>query len=196
MGRERTNIRKEILLNEYNSVTAKIEQFLKLQERFLYITIFLGSASLTLLREIQNRDALLFLPIALAGVMSFIMYFYKRNYMLQGYRRYLEGELNKICKKNTIFYSTLAKDKNMLSDINSYFLFVVFGALFTYLMFKAYSDIDLAKGSAYAILVIITVGINLLFLIGAGLFLRSLKKMPEEAHSYSLKMSEVKIKNT
>lgn len=178
--------KQEILLNEYNVTNEKIEQFLRLQERLIYISLFFAFGSLKVTEEIEVADILYLLPLALAGLMSFILYYYRRNYLLQGYRSYLEDKINQQCEGDTIFYSKLVKKTGILSDINSVFIFLIFLALYFYLLITVYFKQLHLDGWIFWI----SACLHVVFLAGGVYSIVTLEKLRRNAIALSEKISK------
>jgi len=117
-----SKLKLDILVEEYKIISENIEQFQRVQVNYL-ISLFLiiggmiGFYFSKDLNALENKidyakEFYHLFPLTLAAFISLISYHYRRIIGFQGYKRYLEEQINSELNSNTIFYSLLGLGKS------------------------------------------------------------------------------------
>jgi len=101
----------DILLNEYNLANGIINGFLSRQDTIVNICLAMIGGSIGFASINDVSDAFyIFIPFIPLMLFSHIAYHYTRIILVQGYRKYLEDQLNAYREINKLKYSHLVKE--------------------------------------------------------------------------------------
>lgn len=148
----------EILLNEYNLTTSRIEGFLSRQDIILQVSIaILGGAIGFTLTTTVSDESLLIIPIIPMFLFSHILYHYNRAIVAQGYREYLQEKLNSLMKEDYLKYSEIARryllQTNPFTKLNSITFPLIIVSTIVYSVVRSnYNHFNLIGGSILLIL--------------------------------------------
>ncbi|MEP0987847.1 hypothetical protein [Ekhidna sp.] len=111
---------KDILLAELNNCYDSINVFITNQSKIINFSSAVFGALIALsFSGIADETSKVFLvlPYLLLTINSYLAYNLIRSYVIHGYRRYLEFQLNKMSRRHLIFYSRLVKDHLLSGNI-------------------------------------------------------------------------------
>lgn len=97
-------------MEEYKLTNSKIEEFLQSQHKYINSLLLLIAGCFVFIFDSDQTSRLyylLYLPFVFICIIGVFIYHYKRTMGLQGYKRYLEGEINNELKSKTLFYGEL-----------------------------------------------------------------------------------------
>jgi len=129
------NVKLEILIEEYKLINEKIEQFIRNQLNYFYLILgLLGGIYSFILHKDNASSYLHFLLPAIHIICLIAMsYQFQRILVIQGYKKYLECQLNKLAKEHLVFYGHLGmkvmQNNNKLAKSN----YILHGLIFLFL---------------------------------------------------------------
>ena len=127
---KREEFKIELLIKECDSVGQKIETLFLASEKVIGLGLAIIAAGLTFGLKEKINEILLFLPIAVLGVMLYGVHIFTELTSLGGYKCYLEERINTIFGENILLWeSFIAKGRHHA--------FVTYFLHFVYLLFLA-----------------------------------------------------------
>lgn len=125
----------QLLFEEYKITNDKIESFLQSQHKYINSLLLLLAGCLVFVYDskVPRTEYLLALPMVFLTVFSVFIYHYKRTMALQGYKKYLEYELNKSLTENVLNFGNIGFEimvkKDILSKVNVVTYLIIYSAL-------------------------------------------------------------------
>jgi hypothetical protein len=127
----------DCLREEYRMCSQRIDDFnSKLFSYFNTVLIVVGGYLTFIHGAVKMEGMRSFTPYLLFIALGLAGYQYRRTLILQGYRRYLEDEINKLLGKNTFNFGNLSKERllkpNFFTSFNAVSYFLVIAWLMFY----------------------------------------------------------------
>jgi len=138
----------EILLKEYELINQKIEQFISTQFSTLNVLlVILGGFIVFAINDKSNRQNYLYaLPILILMLLMMVGYHYQRVMGLQGYKKYLETQINSFVGEDIVFYGHLGmhfmgnSNPFSLGNVIIYILIYIISIIFTSKMISNFNN--------------------------------------------------------
>jgi len=127
---KREELKIELLIKECDSVGQEIKTLFLASEKVIGLGLAIIAAGLTFGLKEKINEILLFLPIAVLGVMLYGVHIFTELMSLGGYKCYLEERINTILGENILLWeSFIAKERHRA--------FITYFLHFVYLLFLA-----------------------------------------------------------